>query len=312
MKELHVAVGVLKDPEQRVLLSKRPASAHQGGLWEFPGGKLETDETVLTALHRELKEELDIEVEQASPLIRIRHRYSDRAVLLDVYLVDRFSGWANGREAQEVRWVDARDLQLYSFPEANLPIISAIRLPPIWPILNDESIDPKSVEKRFSHWLERGVDALHIRLPLIPNKRFGEIVQPLCDRAKQRGVKLVLNTEAIIAEQTGAFGVHLSARRLLDARKRPLGRAFWVGASCHNLGELLHAENIDCDYAFLSPVCDTQSHPRAEPLGWQQFAKLVDQVNIPIYALGGMKPQDVDLARRYGAQGVAGIRAFPG
>ena len=310
MKELHVAVGVLKDSKQRILLSKRHASAHQGGLWEFPGGKLEPGETVPAALRREFKEELDIEVQQASPLIRIRHRYPDRAVLLDVYQVDRFSGSANGQEGQEVRWVDERDLPQYPFPEANLPIISAIRLPAHWPILNDESTDPKSMGNRFDHWVEQGVNALLIRLPLVSTGQFKEIVQPLCAKAKQRGVKLILNTEAIIAEQTGASGVHLNSRRLLKARKRPLDRGFWVGASCHNLNELLHAQQLGLDYAFLAPVCPTASHPGVQPLGWKTFETLVNQVNIPVYALGGMKPGDLKLARIHGAQGVAGISAF--
>ena len=99
---LHVAVGVIKDYEGNVLISLRHDSAHQGGLWEFPGGKVENGESVEQALKRELKEELDISVQKLDPLIKIKHQYTDLNVLLDVWTVRLFSGVPMGHEGQEV------------------------------------------------------------------------------------------------------------------------------------------------------------------------------------------------------------------
>lgn len=127
MQPVHVAVGVILDASQNILLTRRPADVHQGGLWEFPGGKFEPGESLELALARELREELDVEPLRTSPLIEIRHDYGDKSVLLDVHLVWEFSGEPRGLEGQPMVWVPAGELGDYDFPEANKPIIPALR-----------------------------------------------------------------------------------------------------------------------------------------------------------------------------------------
>lgn len=126
MTRVHVAVGVIIDSDQRILISRRAAAAHQGGLWEFPGGKVEAGETVEVALARELREELGLEVVTATPLIDISHDYSDKAVLLDVWLVREFTGEPFPREQQPLAWVSAGELRSYRFPEANHEIVEVV------------------------------------------------------------------------------------------------------------------------------------------------------------------------------------------
>ena len=126
MNRVHVAVGVILDRQQNVLLTKRAADAHQGGLWEFPGGKVEDGEDLAVALQRELLEELGIEIGRTSPLIAVQHDYADKAVLLDVHVVWDFAGEAVGLEQQPLAWVCARDLPDYEFPAANEPIVAAV------------------------------------------------------------------------------------------------------------------------------------------------------------------------------------------
>lgn len=122
-----VAVGVIFHPGRKeVLLAKRPVDKHQGGLWEFPGGKVDAGEMVEQALSRELFEELALTVTHAQPLIKIEHDYIDKSVILDVWLVDGFTGAPIGAEGQVVRWVSLNDLAGYEFPEANQPILDAI------------------------------------------------------------------------------------------------------------------------------------------------------------------------------------------
>lgn len=136
---VHVAVGVLRDAAGRVLIARRHAAAHQGGRWEFPGGKVEPGESVLAALQREFVEELSIDVCAAEPLLQVSHDYIDKRVLLDVWLVAQFNGEPIGVEGQPLRWVPVRELGSYDFPDANHAIVDMLqRAPP-------DSIKPGSL-----------------------------------------------------------------------------------------------------------------------------------------------------------------------
>lgn len=127
MKQVWVAVGVIYDPKQGYFICRRATHQHQGGKWEFPGGKVEQTETVQQALTRELQEEIGIDVKAAKPLLVIEHSYSDKAVKLDVWLVTEFTGIAQSLEGLENRWVQLNELEQLDFPEANRPIINVLR-----------------------------------------------------------------------------------------------------------------------------------------------------------------------------------------
>ena len=121
---VHVAVGIVRNQAGEVLIAFRDHKKHQGGLWEFPGGKVETGEGIEHALARELKEELNLQVLDSSPLLKIEHDYGDKKVLLDVRQVDSFLGEASGMEGQAIKWVKTKELVDYDFPVANLEIVS--------------------------------------------------------------------------------------------------------------------------------------------------------------------------------------------
>ena len=125
-KIVHVAVGVIIREEQ-YFLTKRLENAHQGGKWEFPGGKMENDETVAQALYRELKEEVAIEILSCQPLIEISHDYGDKKVLLDVYLVDNFQQEPVAQEGQESGWFSLNELVNLNFPAANKAIVEKLK-----------------------------------------------------------------------------------------------------------------------------------------------------------------------------------------
>ncbi|MEP4147322.1 MAG: 8-oxo-dGTP diphosphatase MutT [Halioglobus sp.] len=126
MQTVHVAVGVILDADRNILLTRRHDHLHQGGLWEFPGGKVESGESLSAALARELREELDITPVRVSPLTEIHHDYGDKSVFLDVHVVWEFSGEPRGLEGQPMAWVSADELSDYDFPAANKPIVAAI------------------------------------------------------------------------------------------------------------------------------------------------------------------------------------------
>ena len=127
MKSIEVAVAILKSNENTVLTSWRQPHQHQGGLWEFPGGKREPDESMYDALKREVYEELGIEVEEAQPFVRIDHDYGDKQVSLDVWMVSAFSGKPSSREGQPLRWQAIPELKHDEFPAANAAIITALQ-----------------------------------------------------------------------------------------------------------------------------------------------------------------------------------------
>jgi len=126
-KQVLVAAGVIFNPKGELLIAKRSNHQHQGGLWEFPGGKIETGETAQHALARELFEEVGISVSASEPLIRIAHDYADKSVVLDVWVITAFEGTAQGKEGQEVRWIDPQEMDQFDFPAANASIVSAIK-----------------------------------------------------------------------------------------------------------------------------------------------------------------------------------------
>ena len=122
-KPIAVAVGVIVNDQREVLIAHRSKVQHQGGLWEFPGGKIEAGESDLQGLTRELAEEIGIAVVSAETLTNIQHDYGDKIVDLHFILVSEFCGDAVGREGQEIRWVSVAELPQYSFPAANKAVI---------------------------------------------------------------------------------------------------------------------------------------------------------------------------------------------
>ncbi|GAA5216700.1 8-oxo-dGTP diphosphatase MutT [Corallincola platygyrae] len=128
MKAVEIAVGiVIRRREQiEVLVAKRKQGQHLAGTWEFPGGKVESGESNLQALRRELLEEVGINPVESQLFEHITHRYPEKHVSINFYLVERFEGSAKGNESQEIRWITAPALPELNVPQANLPIIQRL------------------------------------------------------------------------------------------------------------------------------------------------------------------------------------------
>lgn len=126
MKQVHVAVGVI-ERNNHIFITRRPEHLHQGGKWEFPGGKVEAKESLFEALKRELSEELGIDCLSSEPLILVCHDYGDKQVKLETHWVREFSGEPEGLEGQEGLWVPIEELGQYEFPEANVAILEAVQ-----------------------------------------------------------------------------------------------------------------------------------------------------------------------------------------
>lgn len=309
MKIVHVAVGVLIDENRRVLIALRNKHAHQGGLWEFPGGKCEQGERAEEALRRELYEEIGIRVLKDAPLCRIRHDYGDKYVLLDVRRILSYSGEPVGKEGQRIRWADLAQLHAGEFPAANKAIIERIQLADRIAISRSVA-HPQEFMADLETILRRAPQRLHLRQTQLSPQAYAELVEHCRPRCRALGVPLVLHCSPVQFNQIGAAGVHVNSATLLALSARPVAEAFSFSASCHNVTQLRRAQDIGADYAFLSPVAASTSHPEQPPLGWERFASLIAQMEIPVYALGGMRITDVPAAHSYGAAGIAAISAF--
>ncbi|MDD5272492.1 MAG: Nudix family hydrolase [Methylovulum sp.] len=308
-EHLQVAVGVVKNAAGQILLTRRDRLAPQGGLWEFPGGKLEAGESAEAALRRELNEEVGIVVQSATPLITINHQYPERAVCLQVFEVSDFAGQAYAREGQPLQWVEAADLSAYQFPAANRPIIAAAQLPPHYAIL--ETDDAAQVPQVLQTLIAKGAKLVQVRLKQLPQTVVKDFLDEVHLSGLAQDVCLLVNSSLALVGHPAIQGLHLTSPDLLALTQRPK-QIRWVAASCHTLEELHHAQAIGVDFAVLAPVLPTLTHPNAPALGWEVFADWVAQVNLPVYALGGMSLDLCQQARLAGGQGIAAIRAFLG
>lgn len=302
---IEVAAGILADSQGRVLLMQRLPGKHLAGLWEFPGGKVEAGETVQQALVRELDEELGIEVLASAPLISLPWRYPEKSVRLHALRVTEWRGEPRAREGHPLRWTAPHETDIAMMPPADAPIVTALRLPPYYAIVDSEAL-------LAPDFVPHGAPPDTLWQLRMPEARRGEVRRvaqhALAAHPGLRG-SLLVNHDVGLARELGV-GVHLKAAQLREFRARPLPRRSWVGASCHDAKELERAAELDADFATLSPVCATVSHPGVDPLGWERFAQRVADARLPVYALGGVGPDDLERARAAGAQGVAGIRAF--
>lgn len=310
-RRVHVAAAAIFSSDgQQVLLARRPSNVDQGGLWEFPGGKLAPFETGFEALKRELHEELGLSIERAQPLIRVHHEYPDKHILLDVWQVHDFNGEPYGREGQAVRWVGLDELFNYPFPAANLPILRAVMLPTEYLISAEEDDDAVFLTKLERALREGGVRLVQLRAKSLDDAAYVARAEKVLALCHEHGARLLLNGEPTLLERVDADGIHLTSDRLMTLERRPIADGKWLAASTHDRAQLEQAARIGCDFVTLSPLRTTPTHPEAEPLGWHDFQQLVEPAGMPVFALGGMTRHDANHARAVGAQGIASIRDF--
>jgi 8-oxo-dGTP diphosphatase len=124
---LHVAAGILRNALDEVLITERLCAGPFNGLWEFPGGKIVDGESAHAALARELREELGIDVSVAAPFMNLSHRYPDRSVDLEFFLVTDWDGEPQGLEGQGLRWVAVNDLDTDELLPADAPLVAALQ-----------------------------------------------------------------------------------------------------------------------------------------------------------------------------------------
>ncbi len=300
--EVHVACAIIWR-NGKILLSRRHESVHQGGLWEFPGGKFEIGENPSSCLIRELLEELGIIPQSAAYICQIPWTYSDTCIRLWVYEVFEYKNNPIGREGQDIEWFDPKDLKAIQFPKANDAIIRAIGLPRISRFYDTRfMIEPVIWASRFHEQ-----SLLYFRgVPAGPSLRIA------VDRSLELGHQIVLTLNQLSCYQVGC-GVHLRKNDLIiDAMNAltELQLPWPITSGIRNTHDIERQAKWPSDAIFISPVRETKSHQGSVALGFKRFAELASKVGVPVYALGGMHHQDLDQVMKYCGFGVAGIRGF--
>lgn len=337
---VHVAVGVIFDcslesslnsgeaTEKSILIAKRADHQHQGGLWEFPGGKVEEGESVQVALQRELEEELGLQAatDDMRPLITIPFHYPDKSVLLDVWAVynagafkESVSKEALGKEGQPLVWAKQSDLANYEFPAANKAIINALLLPKKIAITQDNN-DPDIILSQVANTLKSHGDVwIQLRAPSLDQLQYTQLAMKLYGLCHEADSKLIWNCSLNWYQIAFADGLHLSGINYAEAKtsmgdkaetvRRPIPENQWLSMVCHGLPELEAAQEL-ADYVLISPVHETVTHPEAKALNWSGFKAITEQARIPCYALGGLQLSELENSIQQGGQGISGIRCF--
>jgi 8-oxo-dGTP diphosphatase len=307
---VHVAVAVIRNPTGQIFITRRPDYVHQGGLWEFPGGKLEHGESVQDALQREIMEESGISIEESRPLIKIPYQYPDKRVLLDVREVLQYSGEPHGKEGQACEWCNISELHNVSFPAANRSIVSALQLPSTFLVTPEPGPEIDLFLTRLEERIKNGVHWFQLRAKTLAKSEYDVLSKDVCAICEKAGAHAMLRTDVETITELGGAGLHVSAQQLMALSARPVPADLWFSASCHTQAEIEHANSLAVDFIYIGSVNATASHENLVPIGWEEFSRLVDFASMPAYAIGGMGLADSIKSRELGGQGIASISAL--
>ncbi len=301
---LDIAIGILQRDGQ-YCLSRRQKHQSFADKWEFPGGKVEAGEQVVEALQREFREELSVNTECWQPLIVVPWVYQDVAVRLHVFVTDTFSGEPVGNEGQQIRWFDIEELDKLDFPAANRGIVSAMKLADKY--MNcGKFADMDDALDKLSTALHAGVRLCQLKAKGLDSEQFAELADKAIALCHQHQATILLNGPVELLEShPQADGIQLASNTIYEFESRPISANKLLGVSVHSDEDIQQALNIGADFLLLSPLRETSAHPGVPGIGWDEFAEKVREIPIPVYALGGVKPEDAEEAKRRGGQGVS-------
>ena len=299
-------MAVLIRSDGAALLARRPSTKVYSDYWEFPGGKIEPGEPVAEALRREIREELGVEIVRAFPWITRVFTYPHATVRLHFYRVHAWRGEPRAVEHQAIAWQRADAIELKPLLPANGPVIRSLLLPSEYAITHAGALGVELFLSKLEARLRGGLKLVQIREKTLAPPVVAEFARRVTALGRAHGAKVLVNSDADLAREIGADGVHLTAEQLRGASSRP--DLPWCGASCHSGEELQRAEALGVDLVVLGPVHATPSHPDAVPLGWERFREIARGAAVPVYALGGIVPRDLEQALSCGAHGIAMVR----
>lgn len=307
MKTIKVVVGVLHNKNGQFLIAKRQNHQFMGEFWEFPGGKIEPGESAESAIKRELKEELNIDIKALSYHRTIFHTYPDRKIELNVYCINKYNNTPIGAEGQTIVWKKAHELKPYKLLPTMKTLITSIKLPNKYWITPSSNHQSKAWMKKFEEKLTKDIKLIQLRSK---NKLDSGFIAEIYHECQQHNLKLLLNTIDKTFKESFCDGWHLTTNEMFEYTHRPCSENKLLGVSTHNIDEAMTAQKMGADFIVISPIQPTATHPNTKALGWENAKKVTNKITIPVYFLGGMTLKDLDKTLKFGAQGIAGVSAF--
>ena len=302
---IEVVVGVIRNNSKEIFITKRMKNQCMSGYWELPGGKVENGEKHSSAIERELYEEIGIKIEKCSLFQTIQQQYPGKTINLSVYVIEKYSGTPVGKEGQDYLWSSIDKLEKYKLLPTMWKIFKRLSLPTCYWITPDNH-QSNFVLEQCNQRIVEGVKIIQLRSKSQLKEAYIEKFYKLCQLNQS---KLILNMPHISFDEP-CDGWHLTSNKLMSSSKKQFPDDKLIGASAHNMKEVMQAEKILVDYVSLSPINKTLSHPETEPLGWERASQIISQCQIPVYLLGGMEKDFMEKALIIGAQGIAGIRGL--
>lgn len=292
---IHVAIAILLH-QNKVLVGWREANQHQGNKHEFSGGKVEEGETPLAACRREVYEEVGVDLKDWHAFDVIRHEYED--VIVNLHLFHTIVPETLLNEIQQPwTWYSRDELRYLNFPKANHSIIQRLYWAHQIKISDQLAMLNQLQQDQLMYWRVEGNSAQMAALGEYSVEHLSRLI-----------LNIDLYSQLNSMQQQYISAIHLRQSQVLSLTRGDLHIGKRYLAACHDLATMKHAQHIGCDAILLSPVLPTETHSDAIPLGWTQFQALAPQVEIPVFALGGMRTDDLTLAQEHGAYGIAGIR----
>ncbi|MEZ5651059.1 MAG: Nudix family hydrolase [Burkholderiaceae bacterium] len=303
---IDVAVGILYDEHDRVLMACRPPGKPYAGWWEFPGGKVEPGESVHEALARELHEEIGVDITASGSWLVREHVYPHAHVRLHFRRARIAASAPLAREGQTLRWTHVAEPEADPILPATVPLLRWLALPDRYAISHAQAMGAEAFVARLSQALSGGLRLLQLREPAMAAAEFADLFERVLSACRAAGATLVVNSVHPAEYWLRADGVHWRAGDL--PQTRPPDGLRWQAASCHDAVELARAAECGVDWVVLGPVRETASHPGATGIGWSAFERLAEQSRVPVYALGGVRTDDAERGFLAGAHGLAMIR----
>jgi 8-oxo-dGTP diphosphatase len=302
---LECSLAIIKDSD-KFLYSLRDKQPYRN-YYEFPGGKVEKNETPETALYRECFEELGIKVTKFNSIGSLVHRYDSLEVKLHIFEIVNYQGDIYAKESQELHYMNAFESK-EKFIDSTHRVLNYLSLPRYCSITSIDA-DNHSNEKISKLYAN---NILRYRSDKINSENYYIQAEKYSKICSDNNVCLILDVKYYELFKNLDFkGIHYKSDQLKDLENTEfvkLKSSHIHSASCHNISDIRIANKYNFDFILLSPILSSKLD--LNTLGWDGFENLALEANMPVFALGGMRKSDLDDCLSHNGYGVSGITNF--
>ena len=300
---IECSIGIIKKSDKYLFSqrSKKPFLDY----FEFPGGKLEPNESSDQAIDREISEELGVRIVDKIKIGSLVHLYNNLKIKIHIYKINSYEGNILSREQQKLLYLNPLD-SYHNFIESTYRIINYISLPRYLHIISDKKPNPYSINRTRKYFN----NMIRLRSSGLSEDSYISQAKKIFETSSNKNAKLILDLKYIRSCQDIRYsGIHYTSNEINDIRTNiRIDKNITYSASCHNLKEIHIANQLNLDFILLSPVLSFKNDN--PPLGWTDFKLLSKEANMPVFALGGISKDDLKTCMANDGYGVSGISKF--